>query len=201
MKTLVFDTETTGTVLDRLPLDHPDQPRLVQLGAILFDAARREVSVIDVIVDPGVEVPDGAARVHGITTEIARSHGIPEKAAVGVFARLAAIADVVVAHNAKFDVSITEIAAIRARFNLQIPGAVRCTMEAASPIVNLPPTERMLAAGFTKPKPPKLEEAIRFFFGEADFQAHRAIADVRAAARLYFELVTRGAWGAEGAAA
>jgi DNA polymerase-3 subunit epsilon len=63
-------------------------------------------------------------------------------------------------------------------------------MEAAAPIVNLPPTERMLAAGFNKPKAPKLEECIHHFFGETLAGAHDALVDVRACARVYFHLQT-----------
>ena len=65
-----------------------------------------------------------------------------------------------------------------------------CTMEAATPIVNLPPTERMVAAGITKPKPPKLEECIRHFFDESLEGAHDALIDVRACSRVFFHLKT-----------
>jgi DNA polymerase III subunit epsilon len=63
-----------------------------------------------------------------------------------------------------------------------------CTMEASAPIVNLPPTERMVAAGFNKPKPPKLEECIKHFFKEDLKGAHDAMIDVSACRRIYFEL-------------
>jgi DNA polymerase-3 subunit epsilon len=65
-----------------------------------------------------------------------------------------------------------------------------CTCNAAKPIVNLPPTERMLAVGFTGPKPPKLEECIKHFFDEQLPGAHDALVDARAAARIYFYLQT-----------
>jgi DNA polymerase-3 subunit epsilon len=61
-------------------------------------------------------------------------------------------------------------------------------MEAATPVLNLPPTERMIAAGFDKPKPPKLEECIRHFFNEDLEGAHDAMADVIACRRVYFHL-------------
>jgi len=51
----------------------------------------------------------------------------------------------------------------------------------------------MLAAGFTKPKPPKLEECIRHFFNEELDGAHDAMVDVRACRRVYFHLQTMGA--------
>lgn len=48
----------------------------------------------------------------------------------------------------------------------------------------------MLAAGFTKPKPPKLEECIRHFFDEALEGAHDALVDVRACARVHRHLIS-----------
>lgn len=56
--------------------------------------------------------------------------------------------------------------------------------------MNLPPTERMRAAGFNKPKPPKLEECIRHFFNEDLDGAHDAMIDVAACRRVYFHLKT-----------
>ncbi|AOW48412.1 3'-5' exonuclease family protein [Acetobacter ascendens] len=63
-----------------------------------------------------------------------------------------------------------------------------CTMDAAAPLVNLPPTARMIAAGIDKPKAPKLEECIKHFFNEELKGAHDAMVDVRACARLFFHL-------------
>lgn len=70
-------------------------------------------------------------------------------------------------------------------------------LELVTPIVNLPPTQKMINAGFNKPKPPKLIEAYRHFFGDADAEefsakAHGALADARATARLYFHLKREG---------
>jgi DNA polymerase III subunit epsilon len=57
-------------------------------------------------------------------------------------------------------------------------------------LVNLPPTAKMVAAGFNKPKPPKLAEVILFLFGEELQGAHDAMVDVRATARVHFHLQT-----------
>ena len=63
-----------------------------------------------------------------------------------------------------------------------------CTMKAALPIINLPPSEKMLAAGFNRPKQPRLSECIQHFFGQEMDGAHDAINDVRACARVYLHL-------------
>lgn len=47
---------------------------------------------------------------------------------------------------------------------------------------------RMLAAGISKPKAPKLAECVKHFFGEDLAGAHDALVDVRACARVFFRL-------------
>lgn len=186
---LFFDTETTGFFQDRLPVDHPDQPYIVQLAAELCDDSGNSVSSFSLIIDNGVEIPMQASNVHGITTERAVKFGVSAAAALSLFTHLYQRADVVVAHNIKFDRGVVE-AAIARHYDRVMPlrKPLYCTMEAASPIVNLPPTERMLAAGFTKPKPPKLEECIKHFFDESLDGAHDAMVDVAACRRVYFHL-------------
>jgi len=196
MRILAIDTETTGTVNQNWPLHNPNQPRMVQFGAALYDASRVERAAVSLICNPTIEVPEGAAAVHGITTEIATAMGVPEKLAVGTFIRMAAVADIIVAYNIDFDLSILEIAAIRYSILGQLPKKpTRCVMTSACPIVNMPPTQRMIDAGFgDKPKTPKLGEAFKHFFGEEMTGAHDALADVRAAMRIYWQLVDMGVW-------
>jgi DNA polymerase-3 subunit epsilon len=186
---LFFDTETTGFFQDRLPVDHPDQPYIVQLAAELCDDSGNSLSSFSLIIDNGVDIPTQAASVHGITTERAVQFGVSAAAALSLFTHLYQRSDVVVAHNIKFDRGVVETAIAR-HYDRIMPlrKPLYCTMEAASPIVNLPPTERMLAAGFTKPKPPKLEECIKHFFDEALDGAHDAMVDVAACRRVYFHL-------------
>lgn len=184
---LFFDTETTGLYRDRLPFDHPDQPRLVQLACLLTANDGTPINMLSLVVDPGCPIPPGATAVHGIDDALAQEAGVAEKTAAGIFNMFARRADLVVAHNSKFDIGV--MGCVNAREGLlSAPLRTFCTMEAASPIVDLPPTERMLAAGFTKPKPPKLEECIAHFFNETLDGAHDALVDVRACARVFFHL-------------
>lgn len=192
---LVFDTETSGLPLRNQPLDHPGQPHIVQLAAILVDEGGHERASLSVIVEPdGWVIPDAAAAVHGITTEIAMHCGVPLSAAIWPFICLRSQASVTIAHNHDFDASLIEIALHRmpARASGYHPGPGKsfCTMVAATPVLNLPPTERMVAAGFNKPKPPKLTECVKHFFGEDLAGAHDALTDVRACWRVYQHLRT-----------
>ncbi len=192
---LFFDTETTGLPNFRAPMDDPSQPHLVQLACLLTEDDGTERASLSLIVNPGVPIPAGASAVHGITDLIADRAGVFNETAVAMWSRLAERADLLVAHNIRFDMAI--MAAAHARHS---PGGLLkmdkahagrprfCTLDAAAPIVNLPPTEKMVAAGFNKPKPPKLEECVKHFFGEALNGAHDALVDVRACARVFFHL-------------
>lgn len=189
---LFFDTETTGFFQDRLPIDHPDQPYIVQLAAELVDDEGAPVAGFSFIVDPGIgeiSIPERASTVHGITDERAARFGVSAEFALSAFTHLYQRADLVCAHNIKFDRGVIE-AAISRHYRKVMPlrKALFCTMEAATPILNLPPTERMKAVGFDKTKPPKLEECIRYFFNEELDGAHDAMVDVRACRRVYFHL-------------
>lgn len=196
---LIYDTETTGLPNYRAPSDHPTQPHLVQLAMLLTSDQGQEIGTINCIIRPdGWTIPDEVADIHGITTEIAMKSGIPEGVATSLYLGWLERSTRRVAHNEGFDHRIMRTALLRAGMDrLEIDnrhiGLVSDTMHISSPIVNLPPTERMIAAGFTKPKAPKLAECIRYFFDEPLDGAHDALVDVRACARLFFHLKTLGA--------
>ncbi|WEK42943.1 MAG: 3'-5' exonuclease [Candidatus Sphingomonas colombiensis] len=186
---LFFDTETTGFFNERQPVNHPSQPHIVQLAALLTEDDGTAVMSMSTIIDNGVPIPAQASSVHGITTEIADARGIEPEIAMQMFGHLYRLADTVVAHNIKFDKGVVEAEIFRRHGEVRrLTKSLFCTMEAASPIVNLPPTERMLAAGFDKPKPPKLEECILHFFNEPLDGAHDAMIDVVACQRVFFHL-------------
>src|SRR5215213_12020108 len=185
---LFFDTETSGLPENRFPADHPSQPHIVQIAAILTNEAGAEISSINFIVKPdGYEIPEHVSRVHGITTEKAHRCGVPIKLALRSFHHLACLATNCIAHNISFDVQMVDIEA--ARLGKQIEGKKRfCTMEATRNIVAIPPTSKMVAAGFNTFKSPKLIESYTHIFGKGFDDAHDALADVRACRDIYFWL-------------
>lgn len=196
MSVLAFDSETTGLSLSREKPSHPRQPHLVQLGAALYDNDKVERAYLSLIIKPdGWIIPEGAAEVHGITTEMALAYGVPLIVALAAFNHLVKLADTWIGHNVDFDVKILMAAFHRANrpFPLMNP---RCTKDLADPYTKLPPTERMITAGFGwKNKPPKLIECIKFFFDEELPGAHDALVDARACARVFFEIERRKALG------
>lgn len=174
-----FDTETTGI----------DAPRLVELGVVLMEDDRERACVSLIVRPDGYEIPEAAERVHGITTATALACGVPLVVAISALTNLWAVASIRVAHNLEFDDKVIAAAMTQLGRTSSLPrppGA--CTKELATPILNLPPTERMRAAGYDKPKPPSLREAYQHFFGEDPPGVHSALADARAAARVYLAI-------------
>lgn len=98
-----FDLETTGV--------DTDEARIVT-ASIAVVGSEIEPQVRDWLVDPGVEIPEGAARVHGITTEMARAEGMePALAVEEITGRLAEVQaeDIpIVAFNARFDLTLLD---------------------------------------------------------------------------------------------
>lgn len=98
-----FDTETTGTNVER---DRIVSACVVQVGG------SQPAAPANWIADPGIEIPEAASRVHGITTERARKEGRPAGEVVEqVITALAAVvlSDIpVVAMNAAYDFTILD---------------------------------------------------------------------------------------------
>lgn len=194
---LVYDTETTGLPLFKEPSEHPGQPHLVQLGAALIDLDTRVIqSTLDVIIRPeGWTIPEEVSKVHGITTERALEVGVPEGEALGMLLAMHDRAQLRIAHNEQFDARIIRIACMRIYPTHQgeiciadewKAGPAKCTQLISTPILKLPPTEKMKRAGFLKHKSANLGEAYEFFTGKKLDGAHSAMVDVRACMEVFF---------------
>lgn len=103
-----FDIETTGT--DR------ESDRIVT-AAVSLVGAELPGEHRAWLVDPGIEIPTGAAAIHGITTEMARNDGSSPGEAVeeitSLLARHVLAGAPVVAFNANFDLTILDREASR----------------------------------------------------------------------------------------
>lgn len=105
----VFDLETTGVDVAR--------DRIVTAHVGVLDAAGTVLLAWDWFADPGIEIPDAAASIHGITTSSARAQGRP---AAGVVAEVVTILRAVfaagipvVAYNAPYDFSLLRHESLR----------------------------------------------------------------------------------------
>lgn len=101
-KFVIFDVESSGTDVFN--------DRIVQLFVATADGNGNLIDTWEWVIDPGVEVPDGAAEVHGFTTEYLQEHGRDAKKALweawNVFNELRGKGLTWVAYNANFDLSI-----------------------------------------------------------------------------------------------
>ncbi len=188
MTELFFDTETTGLARFKEHYSNPDQPKMVQFGAILSDGPQRILNEVNILVTCPCDVPAAAEKVHGISREMTENFGINEVTTCHLIRQLFAAADVCVAHNVAFD----KVVVCHSMHNhLGEPAAKKaffanffCTMLATTDIVKLP-------GRYGNYKWPTLQELHKFLFNEEFSGAHDAMADVRALRRCYYELKER----------
>jgi DNA polymerase III epsilon subunit-like protein len=170
---LVFDTETTGKVDFRSPPEADHQPRLVQLGAILFSDAAEQLQTISLVIKPsGFIIPPEASSIHGITQAMAESCGVSIGGALSLFSRLASVADTMVCFNVDFDVTIMDGESTRSV--RPSPFTINHTwsdpMKMSTDLCKIPGPY-----GF---KWPKLGEAYRFFFSR-EMEGGREIVGIK----------------------
>lgn len=98
-----FDLETTGV--------DPETARIVTASVVIIRPGENP-EVQEWVADPGVEIPEEAAKIHGITTERARMIGLPARDVVGF------VADSIdqhwghttplIVYNASYDVTVLD---------------------------------------------------------------------------------------------
>lgn len=174
MKTLVFDTETTDLIKNKLqPLDR--QPHIIEFFGVSLDLEGNELYTYHFMFDPGFKISDEVTRITNITPEMLvgkpkfKEHAEEIKAIIEKH-------DEVVAHNLSYDKSMIDFEMKRAGLEVEWPDLV-CTVEA---------TEHV--KGFRL----NLNALHELLFGEGFTGAHRAENDVRALANCFRELRTSG---------
>lgn len=182
MAVLVFDTETTGKVDFGLAPEHPSQPRVCQLAALLCDDDGSPLGRLACLVRPaGWTIPGEAQAVHGLSTEHCARYGLDLGLALVLLNDLVRVADVIVAHNLEYDDAVLAGECRRLGWDGFAPRKARyCTMRAGTDLCKIPGKY-----GF---KWPRLQELHRHLFGEDFAGAHDAMADVAACARCYFQM-------------
>lgn len=105
----VFDLETTGVDVST--------SRIVSANVSVIGPDGNPLERTDWLADPGIEIPEQASNVHGITTERARREGRPPHDVVAEI--VAALRDIltrgypIVVYNAPYDISLLRHEAIR----------------------------------------------------------------------------------------
>ena len=179
MQYVAFDFETSGLPGGRKPvtqetLGQYDTCRAVSLSAARFSSRGRLIDTFDAVVYPeGFEISPGSIAVHGITVDMAKSKG---RSFVQVFTDFMTFigprTKTLVAHNAKFDVSVLRSEMLRHNIDLSLIENLnfRCTLELYR--------ERFL-------KPIRLGVLYEEIFGEQFENAHNSLADCIACGRVY----------------
>jgi DNA polymerase-3 subunit epsilon len=173
---VAVDVETTGP--------EPEDCRIVSASVALVGGGEA-TDQHAWIVDPGVEVPAEAAAIHGLTTEIVREQGAPAAEAVAQILRLLEDASLVVAFNARFDLTVLDREA--RRYDLQPPGDAAVDLLVVDPFV-LDKWLDKYRRGSRKLGPVCAHYGVRF----SEQEAHEAAADAIAAARLAWVLGAKG---------
>lgn len=99
---LCIDTETTGV--------NTDEDRIVEIAAVIIDFDGNVLHQWSTIIDPGIDIPDIPAQIHGITTSRAITEGVQPADALQVVADLihaaTAAQQPIVIYNATFDLPL-----------------------------------------------------------------------------------------------
>jgi DNA polymerase III alpha subunit (gram-positive type) len=167
--------------------EDPDQPHIVQLGAVLVDGdTREEIDSLDVIVKPeDWTISQEMTDIHGISHEQAMDEGIPEEDALEQFLELWQLCDKRIAHNTTFDNRIIRIAMKRYCPDLVSDDIWKdrslyvCTLSNARKIMGG-------KDGHT------LGEVYKHFLGKELVGAHNAMIDSRACLEIYFAMLDQG---------
>jgi DNA polymerase III epsilon subunit-like protein len=111
MRTLVFDTETTGLSKTQIISESTIHlwPYIVQFSYIIFDTeANKIVKIKDSIikVPETVTISEENSNIHGITTEISFAKGVSLKPVLEEFFSDLNTVDHIVGHNVSFDLNM-----------------------------------------------------------------------------------------------
>lgn len=161
----VFDTETTGTT---------NKDKIVQLGGIKIgpDGNIIQGAQLSQLVNPGVPIPPGASKVHGITDEDVKDKPRMESL-ITKFVRQYLKNDVIVAYNAKFDIPFLnrEISSYNQPNADRLPEEKLCL--AIDPIILIQRIHPFVSAS------KKLQHVYRYTFCNGMEGAHDALSDVK----------------------
>lgn len=179
-KLFMLDTETTDLVKEGVT-DFLDQPGICQIGIVILDEKFKEIDSFQSLVNPEKSKwSEGAMKVHGITPDRVKD-------APTYFALHDQIADMAEGcstwsgYNTKFDKDVLWFQLLRYGFERSFPWP-RYDLD----VMKLA-SEKMAMQGKRGLKRPKLIEIYEHLFNES-FDAHDALEDIRATARVLKEL-------------
>ncbi|MFD0408598.1 exonuclease domain-containing protein [Kitasatospora sp. NPDC127116] len=174
-----FDTETTGVDVEK--------DRLVTAALLLVGGGQPTVPHTW-LADPGIDIPEAASAVHGVTTERARAEGRPAPMVISEVAAL--LADQITARvplvvmNARYDLTLLDR-------ELQRHGLPSLAEQAGAEPLVLDPLVMDKRADRFRRGGRKLVDLARHYDVQLGDDAHDAGADALAAARIVYRIATR----------
>ncbi|MER6601120.1 3'-5' exonuclease [Streptomyces parvus] len=173
-----FDLETTGV--------DTETDRIVTACVVML-GGKHPTQATTWLANPGVEIPEGAAKVHGITTEVARAEGQPAGQVVEqIIAELAQASYAgipIVIMNASFDLTLLDREAERHRVH-PLTGEGRSNLRVVDPRILDRQVDRYRSGKRT------LTHLCQHYDVRLD-AAHSADADAVAACRVAWRQATR----------
>ena len=191
---LIFDVESSGLFDFKAPPDASHQPRLVEMAAALYYEMEPQIIAqqISLVVKPeGFEIPEAASNIHGITTETALAIGLPTQVVLAAFNGLMRVCTASAAFNYQYDENVLRGEFLRLGKPHRFGGLIQGTQRKQERIdVMLDAKDHCKIPGkYNDWKWPSLAEAHQHFFGQPVDQAHEAMADVKATAKIHFEMI------------
>lgn len=184
---LFFDTETTGTPINRkAPSSDVDNwPRIVQLSWLLMTENGERISEKNYLVKPnGFTIPEDATKIHGISTKMALAQGFDLSFVISEFMKDFKRARYIVGHNIDFDKKVVGAELVRlSKPDIMNVKKAFCTMKLG---VDFCKINGMYGFNY-----PKLQELYCKLFGRYFEKAHDAASDVEATQQCFWELKKR----------
>lgn len=188
---LVFDLETTGLIKgkDSHPFyDKEKFPEIVQIGWMLINKEKELIEEKEFLILQTKKIPKKSTEIHGITTSVANTHGVPIREVLELFKIELKRSQKVIAHNFIFDFDIVQSACYKN--NIEAPNVPNnyCTMLHGVDYCQLPKY-----ASYEYKYPSLSELFKRCFFPEYKYlnnfsTKHNALADSRITAACYFRM-------------
>lgn len=199
MKLFFFDLETTGlprtvdfyTYYPYKELAYYENSRIVQIAVVVYERISNEFVKIaehDYIIKPNnFEIKN--SNIHGIEQKTADFAGIEFTQAIEFLRKDLESADLLIAHNIKFDKNVLLSELYRNKL-LQDCKTIEstpifCTSESCKDITNIK------YKGSSRLKQPKLIELYEFLFNNVPDNLHNALQDTRVLAKCFFELLRK----------
>lgn len=178
---LFFDTETTGT--------DPRFARAVEIAWIVCTSEGQIVKEETHLVKPkGFTIPDQAAAIHGITTEIAEAEGLDLSVVLKELLADVSRSGLLIGHNVAYDLDVIAHECSREKIDSQKFNEKPsfCTMKSLTSYCKIPFPS---GSGF---KYPKLGESYEKLVGESLLDAHDALIDTDACKMIFFKAIEMG---------